>query len=124
MTPHLTPVHAQFWLWHRGPRWLPRLAKVPSVHTVINEHDRSRYPFNKAAPRPNLDASNLIGLLTLARRNMERAKKGESIVDYLRELAAPDSWDARNNRKRYAYAVRWVRTLDRKRTSRDMTGVC
>lgn len=100
----ITDVHARFWSYHRGPRWIvASIARssngCPWVHHCINAHVRPvRVP-----PRGELEASNTIGLVK------HHGRGGETLHDYLRYLAT----SPHSNMRRAAFCRRWLKRLEK-----------
>jgi hypothetical protein len=85
----LTQMHAAFWLYHRGPQWIPRKLQ-PSIHQCINEHAERRLPDK---------AGNTISLLRLMMRN------GSTRYQALIKLANSPYETSADHRK---YCRRWL----------------
>lgn len=58
----------------------------PSVHDLINAQDRSGYPHNPKAKRPEHDLHNTLALLRLVRHNIENKAEGRTMLTYLEDL--------------------------------------
>lgn len=98
----LTRSHAQFWLYHRGPKWAPKPKPVPSIHACINDHV-PQYPdatFSAFQDEPG----NTLSILRLTR-------KRESVrASLLRMMAKPGT--VTHPARRAAFCKKWLARIN------------
>lgn len=101
----VTKAHLTYWRAKHTPLWVSKIevkktsrffaayAKEaaaieagPTVHELINAQDRSGYPWNPKAKRPEHDLHNTLALLRLVRHNIETKAEGRSLLAYLEDL--------------------------------------